>query len=136
MGNWDDLDLARLVDIITQEVVAATRHPEVRCGCHAVNEDCCPGRLQGVISAGAVRLGVHASGGAPEGVAGLIDHTLLKPDATVGELDKLCREAAEFHFATVCVNPTWVAKCAAWLRSTDVGVCILPEDARVVRELT
>ena len=123
MPTWDAVDLAQLIDIITQEVMAASRRPEARCGCHSVNEDCCPGRLQGVIEAGAVRLGVHASGGAPEGVAGLIDHTLLKPDATREEIERLCREAAEFHFATVCVNPTWVARCAALLRSTGVGVC-------------
>jgi deoxyribose-phosphate aldolase len=123
VGNWDTVDLAQLIDIITQEVVAAGRLPAVRCRCHSVNEDCCPGRLQGVIEAGAVRLGVHAAGGAPAGVAGLIDHTLLKPDATADEIEKLCREAAEFHFATVCINPTWVARCAGLLRSTGVGVC-------------
>ncbi len=78
----------------------------------ACSEDCCPERLQGVIDAGAARLGLHATGGAPTGVAGLIDHTLLKPDATRADIEQLCREAAEFHFATVCVNPTWVALCA------------------------
>ena len=82
VAPWDGIDVAQLVDIITQEVVAASRRPEVRCACHAVNEECCPGRLRGVLGAGAVRLGLHASGGAPEGVAGLIDHTVLKPDAT------------------------------------------------------
>src|SRR4249919_1225863 len=123
VANWGGLDLAQLVDIITQEVVAASRRPDVRCVCHAVNEDCCPGRLQGVLDAGAVRLGVHAQGGAPASVAGLIDHTLLKPDATREDLEKLCREAAEFHFATVCVNPTWVALSAQLLRGSGVGVC-------------
>ena len=48
----------------------------------------------------------------------MIDHTLLKPDATRAEIEKLCREAAEFHFATVCVNPAWVATAAALLRGT------------------
>ena len=116
-------DLARLVAIIVDEVLAATRQSTTRCGCHSVLEDCCPTRLRGVLDAGAVRLGVHAAGGAPDGVAGLIDHTLLKPDATRVEIDTLCREAAEFRFATVCVNPTWVARCASLLRSTPVGVC-------------
>ncbi len=68
-------------------------------------------------------MGVHAAGGAPGGVAGMIDHTLLKPDATRAEIEKLCREAAEFSFATVCVNPAWVALAAALLRGTGVGVC-------------
>lgn len=117
------VDLSRLIAIIAEEVLAASRRPAVRCGCHSVNEDCCPTRLQGVLDAGAARLGLHASGGAPDGVSGLIDHTLLKPDATRQELEKLCREAAEFKFATVCVNPTWVAYCASQLRHTSVGVC-------------
>jgi deoxyribose-phosphate aldolase len=53
----------------------------------------------------------------------MIDHTLLKPDATRDEIDKLCQEAVEFHFATVCVNPAWVARAAANLRGSSVGVC-------------
>jgi deoxyribose-phosphate aldolase len=53
----------------------------------------------------------------------MIDHTLLKADATRAEIEKLCREAAEFQFATVCVNPVWVATAAARLRGTGVGVC-------------
>ena len=53
----------------------------------------------------------------------MIDHTLLKPDATEKDVAQLCREAAEFRFATVCVNPTWVAFAAARLRGSGVGVC-------------
>ena len=45
-------------------------------------DDCCPDRLRGVLDAGATRLGLHATGGAPAAVAAMIDHTLLKPDAT------------------------------------------------------
>lgn len=117
------VDLSRLIAIIAEEVLAASRRPVSACACHAVNEDCCPARLQGVIDAGAVRFGVHAEGGAPDGVSGLIDHTLLKPDATRDDLEKLCREAAEFSFATVCVNPFWVSFCVAQLGRTPVGVC-------------
>ncbi|CAN5844434.1 deoxyribose-phosphate aldolase [soil metagenome] len=76
-----------------------------------------------MIDAGATRLGLHATGAATAGVSGVIDHTLLKADATKDEIEKLCREAAEFHFATVCVNPAWVATAAAALRGTGVGVC-------------
>jgi deoxyribose-phosphate aldolase len=119
-------DLQRLVEIITEEVVTAQRraasHPS-QCSCHAVLYDCCPDRLRGVLDAGASRIGLHATGGATGPVAGMIDHTLLKPDATRQEIEKLCREAAEFHFATVCVNPTWVALCARLLRGSGVGVC-------------
>jgi deoxyribose-phosphate aldolase len=117
-------DLQRLIDIITEEIVAAQAHGvSTRCTCHAVISDCCPSRLRGVLEAGATRLGVHAVGGAPGGVSGLIDHTLLKPDATRTDIEQLCREAAEFHFATVCVNPSWVALAASLLRGTGVGVC-------------
>jgi deoxyribose-phosphate aldolase len=119
-------DLQRLIDIITDEVVKA--QPSAggvvqRCACHAAVSDCCPDRLRGVIDAGATRLGMHASGSATIGVSSMIDHTLLKPDASRGDIEKLCREAAEFHFATVCVNPAWVATAAALLRGTGVGVC-------------
>lgn len=119
-------DLQRLVEIITEELVAARGlegGSQGRCSCHSVISDCCPSRLRGVLDAGATRLGVHASGGAPSGVSGMIDHTLLKPDATKADIEQLCREAAEYHFATVCVNPAWVALAASLLRGTGVGVC-------------
>src|SRR5687768_5349662 len=111
-------DLQRLIEIITDEVMTAQapRPADGRCACHAVLTDCCPDRLRGVLDAGATRVGVHAVGGAPDGVAAMIDHTLLKPDATLQDIEKLCREAAQFHFATVCVNPTWVAASARFLR--------------------
>src|SRR4051794_34270312 len=119
-------DLQRLVEIITEEVMSAQRRASsspAQCSCHAVLYDCCPDRLRGVLDAGASRIGLHASGGAAGTVAGMIDHTLLKADATRGEIEKLCREAAEFHFATVCVNPAWVAYAASRLRGSGVGVC-------------
>ena len=53
----------------------------------------------------------------------MIDHTLLKPDASRKDVETLCREAAEHAFATVCVNPTWVALCRSLLQRTSVGVC-------------
>jgi len=122
----DPNDLQRLVEIITEEVVAAQRRSSTapaQCSCHAVLYDCCPDRLRGVLDAGATRIGLHASGAAAGPVAGMIDHTLLKPDARQSDVEKLCREAAEFHFATVCVNPTWVAYAATRLRGSGVGVC-------------
>jgi deoxyribose-phosphate aldolase len=116
-------ELQRLIDIIVSELAATTVRPQVRCQCHSVVDDCCPDRLRGVIDAGATRVGVHAIGGAPSGVAAMIDHTLLKPDATRQNIEELCREAAQFKFATVCVNPTWVALCARLLVGSGVGVC-------------
>jgi deoxyribose-phosphate aldolase len=116
-------ELRRLVEIIAEEMAVAAAPASARCACHAVRRDCCPDRLQGVIDAGASRVGVFATGGAPASVAGLIDHTLLKPDATRRDIEDLCREAAQFGFATVCVNPVWVALAARRLAGTPVGVC-------------
>ena len=116
-------ELQRVIDTVVQELLAASSVPRGRCGCHGVLDDCCPDRLSGVIDAGASRVGVHAIGGAPSGIAGMIDHTLLKPDATRQNIEDLCREAAQFKFATVCVNPTWVATCARLLQGSGVGVC-------------
>lgn len=55
--------------------------------------------------------------------AKLIDHTLLKADATEKEIQKLCEEAAQYEFASVCVNPQWVPLAAQSLKSSDVKVC-------------
>jgi len=118
------LDLQRLIEIIVEEIAAAESSPvPSRCACHALLYECCPDRLRGVLDAGATRLGLHASGGAPGDVASMIDHTLLKPDATRRDIEALCREAAEYRFATVCVNPTWVALCASLLQPAGVSVC-------------
>jgi deoxyribose-phosphate aldolase len=119
------VDLERLVSIIVEEVTAARvsgRAPST-CGCHALLSECCPDRLRGVLDAGATRLGLHATGGPPGDVAALIDHTLLKPEATRADIERLCREAAEYRFATVCVNATWVLHATRLLRDTPVSVC-------------
>ncbi|MFC1683460.1 deoxyribose-phosphate aldolase [Candidatus Zixiibacteriota bacterium] len=56
-------------------------------------------------------------------LAKFIDHTILKPNATREQIEQLCREASEFEFATVCVNPTWVGMCRQMLQDTPVKVC-------------
>jgi deoxyribose-phosphate aldolase len=118
-------DVQRLIQIIVEELAAAARPdaPPARCACHSLLYECCPDRLRGVIAAGATRIGVHARGGAAGSVAAMIDHTLLKPDAARPDIEALCREAAEYHFASVCVNPTWVALCARLLHGSGVRVC-------------
>jgi deoxyribose-phosphate aldolase len=117
------VDLSRLIALIAEEVLAASRGSVPMCACHAVAADCCPTRVQGVVDAGAARLGLRASDGPPTGVAALIDHTLLAPTATRADIETLCDEAARYGFATVCVNPTWVSLCAGRLRASRVGVC-------------
>jgi len=105
-------ELQRLIDTIVSELMPTlARQPQGRCACHSVLDDCCPDRLRGVLDAGASRVGMYAGGGAPVGVASMIDHTLLKPDATRGEIEALCREAAQFKFATVCVKPDVGRRC-------------------------
>src|SRR5205809_208986 len=55
--------------------------------------------------------------------ASLIDHTLLKPEATHDDIVKICREAKQYGFASVCVNPYWVSLVASELAGTKVKVC-------------
>ncbi len=59
----------------------------------------------------------------PEEIAKTIDHTLLRPEATASDVEKLCREAATFHFAAVCVFPHYVTMAASLLKRTDVKTC-------------
>jgi len=117
--QWTDLQR-----IIAEEVSTALARGRTRtCECHSVLYDCCPDRVRGVIDAGASRLGMYAGGKVPSNVASLIDHTLLKADASRAEIEKLCSEAREFGFATVCINPTWVSFAARVLRGSSTGVC-------------
>lgn len=57
------------------------------------------------------------------GIAAYIDHTLLKPEASEAEILKLCAEAAQYHFKSVCVNPVWVKTVHRALRGTGVLTC-------------
>ncbi len=59
----------------------------------------------------------------PERLAKYIDHTLLKPDATEAQIRRVCEEALTYHFASVCVNPTWVPLVRDMLTGSDVSVC-------------
>lgn len=73
--------------------------------------------------------GTSATGGMPGGapvardLAAIIDHTLLKPDATKDQIARICEEAREFGFASVCINPTYVSFAAGLLEGTPVKVC-------------
>jgi len=73
-------DLQRLIDMITEEVVAAQAlrgGGVTQCSCHSLLSECCPDRLRGVLDAGATRIGLHASGGSTGGVAGAHDGVAL-----------------------------------------------------------
>ncbi|MCA1634111.1 MAG: deoxyribose-phosphate aldolase [Acidobacteria bacterium] len=80
--------------------------------------------MQRVLDAGASRLGlVLGESASARDWAGFVDHTLLKPEASEADIRKLCEEAAQYGFASVCVNPSWVRAAACHLRGTGVPVC-------------
>ena len=124
-----------LVEIITREVLLAIAEQEEKQNgpegavcvmeiADGVKVKTCFDNAGHVISAGAERL-TSTVGVIPEdkSLAGMIDHTLLKPDATADKVAQLCFEAKKYHFASVCVNPTNVKLCADLLRGSDVIVC-------------
>ena len=90
-------------------------------------DDCptfCRADVERIVDAGAERIGIVLGETATaHDWASLIDHTLLKPEATESDIKKLCDEAAQFGFASVCVNPSWVKRASEFLRGTRVPVC-------------
>ena len=111
-GNYD-----QLIDQITNMVLAKL-----------TGEEYCPtfcrADVERIVDAGAERIGIVLGETATaHDWASLIDHTLLKPEASESDIKKLCSEAAEFGFASVCVNPGWVKRAAEFLKGTGVPVC-------------
>jgi deoxyribose-phosphate aldolase len=122
------------VRLITEEVLAYLKFPEGAPAGERSGEICQDfdrnfaerdeSRTRAVVDAGAGRISsgpnvVERSAG----IAKLIDHTLLKPEASREDIRKLCREAIHFGFATVCINPWYVPVAAEMLRGTGVKVC-------------
>jgi deoxyribose-phosphate aldolase len=115
---------SQLVESIVRAVLAQVGLEETPCACHAVAGGCCPDRLGRLLGHGAERFGLQAARALyPREIARLIDHTLLKPDATRAQIETLCSEAREHGFATVCVNPAWVPLCASLLAGSETRVC-------------
>jgi deoxyribose-phosphate aldolase len=117
-------DLDRLAEAVTDAVMARLGSETATpvCACHRLAGACCPDAMRPLVAGGAVRLGLQATP-SHAGLASYIDHTLLKPEATEDQIRKLCAEAAEFRFATVCIEPTWVRLGYRLLAGTGVGVC-------------
>ncbi len=125
----------QLVEIITHEVLAAMLEQKEKqdipeggqCKFDCTDSLCvktCFDRTGNVISAGAER--ISSTLGVIPGdldLAKMIDHTLLKPDATQDQIAQLCYEARKYGFASVCINPTWVELCAQLLKGSEVKVC-------------
>ena len=105
-----------LVEVVTREVLAALS---------ARYDVCDTGeKVREVVANGADRVSFHGEAAeVPLDMARYIDHTLLKPEATAGEIDQLCDEAVQYQFASVCINPTWVKRAAERLRGSSVPVC-------------
>jgi|CXWL01.1.fsa_nt_gi deoxyribose-phosphate aldolase len=114
-----------LVEAITKRVIAvlAGRSGDRCADCVGGCAASCGDKVRQVVGEGARRITFHGTGGGvPTDLAGYIDHTLLRPDVTPAEIDKLCAEARQYHFAAVCVNPVWVARCAQNVRGSAVKV--------------
>ena len=129
----DTITVERLVEQITRQVLILLAEEETspQPGDNGTCSDCigecvtqCQEKIQQVVDAGAARL-TSTLGNVDIGtdVAKLIDHTLLKPDATQDQIAQLCYEARKFGFAAVCVNPTHVKLCSQLLEGTQVHVC-------------
>ncbi len=111
-GNYE-----RLVEQITDLVLA-------KIGGDDSVPTFCSADVQRVVDAGAERIGIVLGETATaHDWASLIDHTLLKPEATESDIRRLCEEAVEFGFASVCVNPGWVKRAVEFLRGSGVPVC-------------
>ena len=112
-----------LIDAVTKEVLATLLSADPCADCHGSCAAHSPDKVRSVVANGADRVSFHGHGSdVPFDLAKYIDHTLLKPDATASDIDELCREAIEYGFASVCVNPTWVKRCAGNVRGTPVKV--------------
>jgi deoxyribose-phosphate aldolase len=129
-------ELDQLVAQIGEEILARVSRPALsKAEGLNIPDTVCPGCTQRCPQTCAVKTGKIVAAGAdrvsasnkltkidPE-VARLIDHTLLRPDATRAEIVKLCKEARQYEFASVCVNPYWVPLAAAELAGSPVKVC-------------
>lgn len=117
-----------LIEAITREVLTAIAG-ESWDDCLACIGDCVvhsTEKVRSVIAAGASRVTFVGDGAdVPTDLAGFIDHTLLKPDATASEIDRMCDEALAHGFASVCVNPTWAKRVADAVRGSDVRTCVV-----------
>ncbi len=139
MSN-EDADLDRLAEIVAARIRTQLGSVATLNGCsndethsnscegtcsscgHCVEKR--PEEVQAIIQQGATRVSAApGSKAVATDVASLIDHTLLRPDATAKDIKRLCEEAKSFDFASVCVNSANVSRCRALLGQSQVKVC-------------
>jgi deoxyribose-phosphate aldolase len=127
MTHYDRTTVERVIEEVTREVLLRLNQPQ-QAGesCNCKDGSCaehCSDDVKKVVNAGAARVSA-VLGTRPAGdIAPLIDHTLLKPDASQDQIAQLCYEARTYHFASVCVNPAQVKLCAQLLKGSGVPVC-------------
>ena len=134
----DAAELDRLVEQIGEEILARTGRlaglprdaeglniPDLVCpGCTQRCPQTCEHKAKEIVKAGACRLSCSDKlTGIDPAIASLIDHTLLRPEATRDDILKVCREARKYCFASVCINPYWVPLVSAELAGSPVKVC-------------
>jgi deoxyribose-phosphate aldolase len=121
----DERTLERIIEQVTHQVmILVQREQEGGTSTQDLSAGNYFDRVQPFVSAGADRLASTLGIAPTDGrVSHMIDHTLLKPDATQDQVAQLCYEAKKHAFASVCVNPSYVKLCADLLKDTDVLVC-------------
>ncbi len=133
LASISDEDIVRIAQRVS-ELVGTTSPtvPETGKGTTCSSEMVCscgqclekdPDTIRQFMDSGVARIGISdtkAPSCVPEDIARCIDHTILKPDATREDIQRLCREAAEFHFAAVCISPSYVPLAARELAGSDV----------------
>jgi len=132
MKQLDEKTVEHIIEQITRNVLVLIKEEQDRAssasgnGNGALSAENFAEKVQPAVTAGAERLastlGVTPTDGT---VAHMIDHTLLKPDATQDEVAQLCYEARKHKFASVCVNPSYVKLCSELLEGSGVEVCVV-----------
>lgn len=114
-----------IIEAVTEQVLTALL-AETTGTCATCGSDCvvgCADKVRRVVANGAARISrIGPADGVPDDLASLIDHTLLAPDATAADIDRICAEAVTHGFASVVVNPTWVKRAAAAVKGSGVRV--------------
>ncbi len=124
------------LDQIVRQITEILRSQGINSFAAGAHCSCCEGSCGGhcaetasdtvreFINIGASRISYRGGGnGVPKDLAGFIDHTLLKPEATRQDIEQLCQDAKTYEFASVCINPTYVKLAADLLKGTQVKVC-------------
>lgn len=114
----------KLINQLTDEIFKRLYPGQEGVACRTLSIEESADQFKLLISCGAERFGTRAGESCQgNGLAKYIDHTLLKPTATAKDIEKLCGEALEFGFASVCVNPCYVSLAARLLKGSCVAAC-------------